>query len=250
MFARALIVLLLILNLGVAAWWLLRADPPASLPEPHPAGVPRLQLVSELPAGARARVAAPSAEDPIPPAPVRPGAAPDAGAASLIDQRAQPAATAARCYSFGPFPDAASAAAAQAKLPAGVRSARTREETVRRSGAWTVLMPPQPDRAAAQALARRIDAAGFKDYYIIGEGASIHGIALGRFGAEEAARRHQAALQAAGFQAQLQAPASAGSASWLDVEAGVSFDADAARVATGAARVQPRACATAAATGA
>lgn len=250
MFARALIVLLLILNLGVAAWWLLRADPPPPPPEPHPAGVPRLQLVSELPAGARAQRAVSSAEDPIPLAPAQPGPAPDAGAAQPIDQPAQATATAARCFSFGPFPDAASAAAAQAKLPSGVRNARTRDETLRRSGAWTVLMPPQPDRAAAQALAQRIDAAGFKDYYVIGEGASIHGIALGRFGAEEAARRHQTALQAAGFQAQLQAPVSAGSVSWLDVEAGVSFDASAARVAIGAARVQARACATAAATGA
>ena len=250
MFARALIVLLLILNLGVAAWWLLRADPPPPPPEPHPAGVPRLQLGSELPAGARARASVSSAEDPIPTAPERPGPAPDAAAAQPINQPAQATATAARCFSFGPFPDAASAAAAQAKLPAGVRSARTRDETLRRSGAWTVLMPPQPDRAAAQALARRIDAAGFKDYYVIGEGASANGIALGRFGAEAAARRHQAALQAAGFQAQLQAPTSAGSVSWLDVEAGVSFDAGATRAAIGAGRVQARACTSAGAIGA
>lgn len=248
MFARALIVLLVILNLGVAAWWLLRTDPPAPPPEPHPAGVPRLQLVSETAAGARAQVAVAQAGEPLTPAPPPAGPAPDAPAPA-IDETGQPPATAALCFSFGPFPDAASAAAAQAKLPAGVRSARTRDETLRRSGVWTVLMPPQADRAAAQALAGRIDAAGFKDYYVIGEGASINGIALGRFGAEEAARRHQAALQAAGFQAQLQAPASGGNVSWLDVEAGASFDAGATRVAIGAGRVQPRACTSAGATG-
>ena len=242
MFARALIVLLVILNLGVAAWWLLRADPPAPAPTPHPRGVPRLQLVSETAAGASAQVAvAHAGEPPFTPAPPPAGPAPDAPAPA-IDETGQPLATAARCFSFGPFPDAATASGAQAKLPEGARSARIRSETLRRGGAWTVLMPPQPDRATAQALAQRIDAAGFKDYYVIGEGATINGIALGRFGAEEAARRHQAALQAAGFQAQLQAPASAGSATWLDVETSPSFDADAARAMIGATRAQARAC--------
>jgi len=237
MFARALIVLLVILNLGVAAWWLLRTDPPAPASTPHPRGVPRLQLVSETAAGAPAQVAVPQAGEPLTAAPP-PADAP----APAIDETGQPQASAARCFSFGPFPDAAAASAAQAKLPGGARSARIRSETLRRGGAWTVLMPPQPDRAAAQALAQRIDAAGFKDYYVIGEGASINGIALGRFGAEEAARRHQAALRAAGFQAQLQAPASAGSATWLDVETSPSFDADAARATIGATRAQARAC--------
>jgi cell division septation protein DedD len=243
MFARALIVLLVILNLGVAAWWLLRTDPRAPASTPHPRGVPRLQLVSETHAVRRAQVAVPQADEPLTaPSPAAP--APDAPAPA-IDETGAPPASAVLCFSFGPFPDAASASAAQARLPAGTRSARLRSETPRRGGAWTVLMPPQADRAAAQALARRIDAAGFKDYYVMGEGASINGIALGRFSAEEPARRHQAALQAAGFQAQLQEPASAGAATWLDVETSPSFDVDAARAAIGATRAQARACTTA-----
>ena len=242
MFARALIVLLVILNLGVAAWWLLRADPPAPASTPHPRGVPRLQLVSETAAGARAQVAVPQADEPLTAAPSPVGSEPVAPAPAIVET-GHPPATAALCFSFGPFSEAATASAAQAKLPAGARRARIRSETLRRSGAWIVLMPPQADRSAAQALARRIDAAGYKDYYVIAEGASINGIALGRFGVEEAARRHQAALQAAGFQAQLQAPASAGSATWLDVETSPPFDADASRAAIGATRVQ--ACATA-----
>ena len=44
---RASIVLLAVLNLGVAAWWLLRPDTvPAAVVDP-PSGIARLQLLSE-----------------------------------------------------------------------------------------------------------------------------------------------------------------------------------------------------------
>ena len=48
MLVRSLIVLLVVLNLGVAAWWLLH-DAPAPTPLLQPAGVPRLQLRDEAP---------------------------------------------------------------------------------------------------------------------------------------------------------------------------------------------------------
>jgi len=46
MLIRSLIVLLVVLNLGVAAWWVLH-DTPAQTPVLQPAGVPRLQLREE-----------------------------------------------------------------------------------------------------------------------------------------------------------------------------------------------------------
>jgi len=46
MIIRAAIVLLLVLNLGVAAWWVVHEEvPPAGVPQPS--GVPRLQLLDE-----------------------------------------------------------------------------------------------------------------------------------------------------------------------------------------------------------
>lgn len=245
MFARALIVLLLVLNLGVAVWWLLRPEPAAPGLPAHPAGVPRLQLLREAGVAASAPATAPQPAA----ASTATAATPPRAAAPAEGQTEEPTAEStqepiapARCFSFGPYTDAAQATAARTKLPAGVLGARLRSEAARRGGSWNVLMSPQADRAAAQALAQRIDAAGFKDYYVIGEGASANGIALGRFGSEDAARRHQSALQAAGFQAQLQAPAGSG-ATWLDVDAGPSFDAEAVRTALAATRAQPRDCA-------
>ncbi|MDQ2702962.1 MAG: hypothetical protein M3Y70_09190 [Pseudomonadota bacterium] len=57
MIIRAAIVLLLVLNLGVAVWWVLHEAPPAATVQ-QPAGVPRLQLLPEAnPAQAPAPVA-------------------------------------------------------------------------------------------------------------------------------------------------------------------------------------------------
>ena len=52
MLIRATIVLLVVLNLGVAAWWLLHDAAPAT-PAWQAAGVPRLQLLEELPTTAQ-----------------------------------------------------------------------------------------------------------------------------------------------------------------------------------------------------
>ena len=46
MIVRAAIVLLVVLNLGVAAWWVLHDTPPPATVQ-QPAGVPRLQLLDE-----------------------------------------------------------------------------------------------------------------------------------------------------------------------------------------------------------
>lgn len=230
MFTRALIVLLLVLNLGVAAWWWLRPLPPAPPVAGQPAGVPRLQLLGE---GASPR---PS------PTPVVPAAAANDAKTPQPEADALPATTEARCYGFGPFADPAAAEAARKVLQPLVTRLALRTEARGGTGAWNVWLPPLADRAAAQAMAQRIDAAGFKDYYVIAQGESANGIALGRFGSEDPARRHQVALQAAGFPAQVQAPVGAGVNYWLDAHTLAAFDPGAARSRIGAAQALPMDC--------
>lgn len=71
MLIRSLIVLLVVLNLGVAAWWVLH-DTPAQTPVLQPAGVPRLQLreeatpVRDVPAPAPRSQALATAQRPAP----------------------------------------------------------------------------------------------------------------------------------------------------------------------------------------
>jgi cell division protein FtsN len=207
MLIRALIVLLVVLNLGVGAWWISRpaAQPPA-LPE-QPAGVARLQLLSERETTAEAT--------PPAPAPAVAPASTEAAPAPVVA-----AVTATQCFSIGPFDSDVAATAAAARIAAQATRVRPREVPGQQASGYNVLLPPLADRAAAQALAQRIGAAGFDDLLVINGGEQANGIALGRYRSREGAERRQAALKAAGFDAQLQAIGNEGpSRWWLDIAA-------------------------------
>jgi hypothetical protein len=270
--ARALVVLLLMLNFGVATWWLLRPEPLPPTPWVQPDDVPRLQLLDEvLDAGQGAARAGPGVEgNGATAAQQREAAGIDVGASeggisaseagsqagavasvAAVAMAAVPAAVPAsasaaslRCMSFGPFSDAGSVAAARAALqPLGAQRMRVRD-VVESPRGWRVGIPPQADRAAADALAARIREAGFDDLLVVPAGDDANGIALGRYGSEPAARRREASLRSAGFPVQAQPLGDTSTRHWLDVAAGAGFDAAAARGAGGAARVSDLDCAT------
>ena len=213
MFARALFVLLLVLNVGVATWWATRAPPDTPAGVSPPIGVARLQLVGEAPGG----VAAVS-----PPATVASLA--DAVGVPTPDLSSDAAVTApaAQCFSFGPFSNDQAAVAAQTRLQPLAQRIVMRE--LRRGAArgWQVILPPLPSAAQAAATAQRVAAAGFSDYFIVREGAEVNAIALGRYGNEAAARRRAETLVAAGFAAR--AEPLGGTVTWLDVSAAAGFD--------------------------
>ena len=266
MLARALVVLLLMLNFGVATWWMLRPEPLPPSPYRVPEGVDRLRLPGEGAAaatGPAVRAASPDAVQTAPP-PAEAGDAADAetdpaavaaaapsgedaaGAAAAAAGEAQavaPPPAAMRCFSFGPFADAAAVATARARLqPLGAQRIGMRDELSAPRG-WRVVLPPQADRDAATALAARIGAAGFGDFLVVTSGEEANSIALGRYSGESAARRREAALRDAGFPAQAQPVGDSTTRHWLDVAAGVQFDAAAARSASGAAQGNPVDCA-------
>lgn len=239
MFTRALIVLLLVLNLGVAAWSLLRPEAPAPAAPLQEEGVPRLQLLSEAPPQ---RVAPPTTLVPAEAMPAEAALAAEDLASAEASATPEPSAP-ERCFTAGPFTDAATATTARTVLQSRGASASERVEPGARGGTWAVALPPQADRATAQALGERIAAAGFTDYYVVADGAQANAIALGRFGNEAAANRHRDALQAVGFGAQVQPPPGAQARHWLDVRTSTEFDPQAARAALGAP-LQPAACRT------
>lgn len=232
MLIRALIVLLIVLNLGAAAWWISRPEPLPPAPPAQPAGVARLQLLSESGKTAAAR---PQPPTPAPSAPVV--AVPTATAV------AEPA-TPAQCFSVGPFAGEAAARSAAARLGRQVSRSNPRENPGKAAQGYNVVLPPQADREAAQALAQRIGAAGFDDYLVVNSGAQINGIALGRYRSREGAERRQSALRAAGFDAQLQPVGNEGAAQWwLDVAAAAGVTASALRSAAGAVQSRSLDCA-------
>ncbi|MGH8061695.1 MAG: SPOR domain-containing protein [Pseudoxanthomonas sp.] len=238
MLIRALIVLLIVLNLGVAAWWISRPAVQAPVLPEQPAGVARLQLLAESRTTAKA----------IPPAPV-PATAPASAEAKHMPVTAVSTATAAtvavaRCFSVGPFVNDVAATAATARITAQATRVRPREVPGQQASGYNVLLPPLPDRGAAQALAQRIGAAGFDDYLVVNGGAQANGIALGRYRNREGAERRQAALKAAGFDAQLQALGDEGpNRWWLDIAAAEGIDGSRLKDLAAAAQSRPLDCA-------
>lgn len=232
MLIRALIVLLIVLNVGVAAWWISRPEPsPSALPA-QPEGVPKLQLLSESPSEGGKTAAPPLAQAPAPVTPPPPVAA-----------TAEPAKP-AQCFSVGPFADRAAAGSAAARLGSQITRGKPREVPGKTAQGYNVVLPPQADREAAQALAQRIGAAGFDDYLVVNSGAQANGIALGRYRSREGAERRQTALRAAGFDAQLQPIGDEGAAQWwLDVAAAAGATASGLRSGAGASQSRSLDCA-------
>jgi len=234
MLIRALIVLLIVLNLGVAAWWISRPDPlPPALPA-QPAGVARLQLLSESGKTATVLTQAPVS------APAAPAPAVAAPAAVAVAEPVTPA----QCFSVGPFADQAAARSAAARLGSQASRSNPREIPGKAAQGYNVVLPPQADREAAQTLAQRIGAAGFDDYLVVNSGAQTNGIALGRYRSREGAERRQSALRTAGFDAQLQPIGNEGAAQWwLDVAATAGVTASGLQSGTGAVQSRSLDCA-------
>lgn len=268
MLVRALIVLLTVLNLGVAAWWIARPEPPPPAEEKLPLGVARLQLVDEgkraaAPAAAPSaqagaepgetqpalKLATPKPSDAKPadakaadikPADAKPAEAGPAGAKPEASVAATPPAPPPQCFSVGPFADAAAADAARAKLlPLAQKVSSRTLSGGGTSRGWRVYLPTA-SAEAAQATAQRIRAAGFNDLFVM-SGADANAIALGRFRSEESARRRGAELSAAGFAVKVEALGEGSGQVWLDAATATS-KGEALRVAAGAQRWRGISC--------
>lgn len=203
MLIRALIVLLLVLNLGVALWWAVRTPPGPPASAGPPPGVARLQAVD---------LSAPAA-----------AAVPRDSAPARVD----------RCLSLGPFAEAAAAERARAQLRPHALQLRQRRGFSGTPDAWSVLLPPFASAAEAEAAARAIAAAGFEDYFVMREGARANAVGLGLYNNERSARQRVERLTAAGFPAELE-PTGAGPAQyWLDLAVPADFDAERVRALSG-----------------
>ncbi|MCE4359693.1 SPOR domain-containing protein [Xanthomonas hortorum] len=278
MYVRALIVVLIVLNAGVALWWAMQPAPAALAAPAQPAGVARLEVLPNIAAGAAAaisREAATAAPDAAPAATsVAPAPAPAPAPAAVpaqtspaqtsTEQAAAAASTAAattavaetspvpseipatskvapkpaeiavaaapktsptvptpapvpeRCASLGPYPARADADAALARIRGQATRSSVREDRDAGVSTFRVMLPSVGDRAAAQALVKRIAAAGIGDYYVIAQGED-NSVALGQYQSRERAERRQASLASAGFPAQLMPSGTGQSRWWIDV---------------------------------
>lgn len=226
MLVRALLVLLLVLNVGVATWWTLRTSAAPRAGYEPPPGVAELQLVSEArPAAApapAARTATTMAAPP--PKPVVASGTPVAASAPAPAQPASPPPAAARCYSVGPFNDASAAANARDLLLAVSTKVVPREQSTGSARGWRVYLPAAATLEEAQGTAQRIAAAGFNDFFVVRQGGEANSIALGRYRNEDSAQRRAQTLTAAGFAARAEPLGDGRTSVWLDLVANDNFD--------------------------
>ncbi|UYK76628.1 SPOR domain-containing protein [Xanthomonas sacchari] len=272
MLVRALLVVLTILNLGVAVWWAMQPPTPPPVPMPAvPAGVATLQLVNETPAPAAAPtppavapVAAPAdaqadtavaadtveavpaqADAPAAPTTAAPSTAPTPPAAvpapaptqSQVEPAAKPAADAAVCLSVGPYPDRDAAQAAVAALAPGAPRPRLREAADSDATSFRVILPTIGGEDGLKQATERIVAAGIRDYYPLRQGDAGNAIALGQYRSREGAERRRQELARAGFNADLIPSGGSGQSRWwLDLRADSAAQAATLRRQLGAAR--------------
>lgn len=278
MLTRALIVVLAILNLGVACWWLLRDAPQPPAPPPQPAGVAELRWVPggvDAAAAAQATAAVPTAPlmerepaaktavaaTPAPATPAQPEVAkPQVAEATPVAAAAKPvtppapapapekpatppvAAEPPRCVALGPFADRAAASSAQGKAGNVISQVRLREQPAASGSArFRVMLPAAASREEAQATVKSIVAAGLSDYYIISQGEDINAVALGQYRNREGAERRMAAVQAAGFQPRLVASGDAGQW-WLEGQLAAGTQPAQAQQRSGAAQSRSLEC--------
>ncbi|QIL21582.1 SPOR domain-containing protein [Thermomonas sp. HDW16] len=207
MILRAAIVFLLVLNLGIAAWWLSggnAATTPAAAP--MPAGVPSLRLAAENAVTAPSITATATTPTPVP----------STLASETTEEAIAPPIAVEQCLRFGPFADAATRDAARAALSSDGVSAVSRDTAARASRGWKVHIPAFASRAEANAMGEKIKAAGISDWYVMNQGDAANSIALGRYGSEESARRREAELKAKGIPAQAEAIGDNAAQAWLE----------------------------------
>ncbi|MDV2450958.1 SPOR domain-containing protein [Xanthomonas hortorum] len=146
-----------------------------------------------------------------------------------------------RCASLGPYPARADADAALARIRGQATRSSVREDKDAGVSTFRVMLPSVGDRAAAQALVKRIAAAGIGDYYVIAQGED-NSVALGQYQSRERAERRQASLVSAGFPAQLM-PSGTGQSRWWWIDVRSASAPTALQGAAGATRQRSLDCA-------
>jgi hypothetical protein len=199
MFLRALILLLVCMNLGVATWWALHHDAQARpLPATEP-GIASLTLYSE---SSHARL-------PVPP--LAQGAAP----ALAVD---------AVCQSLGPFESSNALRHAMDALLPKVERIQFREVQAEELRGYRVYLPAAADRAQALATARALSDKGIADYYVVTAGDQSNTVSLGIFHDLENATKRRDEVVALGYNAVLEPRTEPVKQWWIDLAAAPGFD--------------------------
>ncbi|MBW8366893.1 MAG: SPOR domain-containing protein [Arenimonas sp.] len=199
MILRGLVVLLVCLNLGVGAWWLVQPEPSPDPPPPVDAGVGSLVLLGE-------------AETPPTADEMEVGAVP-------VPMPETPG-----CLTIGPFATPAELRAAMAALTPSAARIQFREVAATQLRGYRVYLPAAASREAALAAARQLAARGVRDYYVVTAGDQENTVSLGLFRDLANAEKRREEISAQGFAAVLEPRTDAGAQWWIDLAAEPDLD--------------------------
>ena len=296
MLLRLMFVLLIALNIAVAAWLLLGESGTHAV-DPSDNGVPKLKLLAELPASAFSApavsgsaatsalasaaaastasqaqapalasasasastershavatppvvpVAAPA--KPVPREPAKKESAETPPAPALLAATGTPAPTSAkrsyRCLAIGPFSNQVDLRSTRTAIATRTVRSRQRQEQTSESHGWRVFLPPQATRDLALAQARRLEAKGIKDYFVVtATGELQNSVALGLFHDPANAKKRRDEVIAAGFPARMSERTEVTPVWWLDVVVPDDANADVRRgIRSPGASAKPTGC--------
>jgi hypothetical protein len=197
---RAVILLLVCMNLGVASWWLWHRDAPMPRLPATERGIASLKLLSEVESPPTAQAA-----DEM-------SAAPDALNA------------AAYCLSLGPFQTPADLRHAMNLLIPLVSRIQYREMPATAIRGYRVFLPAAGSRAQALATARELAAHGITDYYVVTAGDQQNTVSLGVFRDLANARQRHDQIATLGYNNVMEPRTEDVPQWWIDIATASEFD--------------------------
>lgn len=200
--SRILFLLLLLVNLGLFAWYQLYVVPGNAglTPSPAPGGKP-LKLMSELSAAERKELATVT--------PLNPPAASTATAFAAATRAAAPAATgvaalaAQVCVSYGPFPSADAEAQGMSRLKTAGLTVSPRTVAGKAKLGYWVYLPPFASRKEADAATAMLKKRGVADIYVVADEANRNAVSLGLFSQKDGAVQREKEIKKMGFKSQM-----------------------------------------------
>ncbi len=200
MLPRAIVLLLVIMNLGVLAWLALHADAhPAPIPTTQP-NVPSLVLLSES------------------------EIAQEKGSSDELDAPPEPTSATPRCQTIGPFATPADVRKAMNTLSPLVGRIQYRQAAGSVMHGYRVFVPALASRDAALVVARQLAAKGMSDYYVVTSGAQENTISLGLFNDLVNATKRRDSVRTIGFDARLEPRLDDAQQYWIDASMARDFD--------------------------
>lgn len=199
MLLRALIVLLLCMNIGVAIWWAAHREPTIPVLSATESGVASLTLLSE------------SERKPVA----------DAAELTVAPEALSPESV---CLSLGPFSTPADLRRAMNILMPQVERIQYREVAAVALHGYRVFLPAAGSRAQALETARALSDKGITDYYVVTAGDQQNTVSLGIFRELENATKRHDAVAVLGYNPTIEARTEQVPQWWIDLAAKAEFD--------------------------